>query len=814
MSEDSTASEKPEAHIDSSATDPPGTATDAIDEELTTTELDSDEGAGVDPERYISTADAELAEQFDETLTFHEYVERIFEHPVAAAHSTKYLLHAIEAMGTRTVIEEGEEKTRYRFFDDPYNDGEHAVLGNTEILNQFVQDLKAIASNRGKQESIIWFEGPTATGKSELKRCLINGLHAFSKTPEGRRYTVEWNTTAATGRNRDPLTYGDDSSIGEADWYESPVQAHPLLVLPKAARHDVLGDLNSVDPSPIETTVNGELPPFSREMYETLAEEYRNDDDIFSAITAPEHLRVKNYVVEEGQGIGVLHTEDDGSPKERLVGAWMPGMLRELDSRGRKNSQAFSYDGVLSQGNNLLTVVEDAAKHSDLLENLLNVPDEEHVKLDKGIGMDVDTQLIIISNPDLTVELDQYEDRNDADPLKALKRRLTQYEFRYLLNVSLEAQLLWRELTNSSELWTMQDETEIQTNVRAPLTLDIKATHADRSADKGTDGVVTRELAPHTIQAAALYNVVSRLDSEGLPPQLSIVEKALLYDHGYIHIGDEQLEKEDFDWPDNQADGTAGIPITYTRDVLSTLVSEPSDRYHESLPVEDVVLPRDVLDAMATRLATTPVFSGAEAARFETLLVNVKDRIFEEQEEDVREAILREEGVSRGAVEEYIEHVFAWGTDETIETGTGETDRPDAMTMKLFETEALGRFDTDEYDGTEPSGAVREFRSDEIIVAVNNILWEERGEDFDIEDVDYRDVPALSTAIETNDWSDVRSAFEDLDPAQWDAPKENTQTAQVKAESIRNMQEMFGYSAASAELVSRRVMNEARHLWD
>ncbi len=148
---------------------------------------------------------------------------------------------------------------------------------------------------------------------------------------------------------------------------------------------------------------------------------------------------MKNYVVDVGQGIGVLHSEDDGSPKERLVGSWMPSMLRELDSRGRKNPQAFSYDGVLSQGNGLLTVVEDAAQHADLLQKLLNVPDESHVKLDKGIGMDIDTQLLIISNPDLDAELDKYSDRNGRDPLKALKRRLDKHEFTYLTNLSLEA---------------------------------------------------------------------------------------------------------------------------------------------------------------------------------------------------------------------------------------------------------------------------------------------------------------------------------------------------------------------------------------
>jgi predicted Ser/Thr protein kinase len=224
-----------------------------------------------------------------------------------------------------------------------------------------------------------------------------------------------------------------------------------------------------------------------------------------------------------------------------------------------------------------------------------------------------------------------------------------------------------------------------------------------------------------------------------------------------------------------------------------------------------VVLPEDVLDAMANGLAGTPVFSEAEAARFEDLLVQVKDYVFEEQAEDVREAILRDEGVSREAVEEYIEHVFAWGTDESFES---ENEHPDPVKMKLFEIEALGRFEEADYDGSTPSDAVEAFRNDRIILAVNNILWEERGEEFDVEDVDYRDVPALRTALETNDWTDVESAFEDLDPAQWDSPKENTQTAAVKADTIRNMQELFDYSEASAELVSRRVMTEARHRWD
>ena len=119
---------------------------------------------------YVSAADRTLEETYEEPMDVPTYVDRLFENPTIASHASKYLLEAIEAAGTRTVVEEGEEKERYRFFDDPHNGGEHAILGNTEVLNGFVDDLRSIAAGRAKDEKIIWFEGPTATGKSELKR--------------------------------------------------------------------------------------------------------------------------------------------------------------------------------------------------------------------------------------------------------------------------------------------------------------------------------------------------------------------------------------------------------------------------------------------------------------------------------------------------------------------------------------------------------------------------------------------------------------------------------------------------------------------
>lgn len=754
---------------------------------------------------FIREADRELTETYEEPMGIEEYVDCILEQPQLASHASKYLLEAIESAGTRTVVEEGEENERYRFFDDPHNDGEHAILGNTEVLNEFVDDLRSIASQRGKEEKIVWLEGPTATGKSEMKRCLINGLREYSKTDEGRRYTIEWNVAGA--RESSGLTYGDQPVSDEDDWYASPVQSHPLTVFPPTVRQHLLDEINERLDDHIEIQVGSKLDPFCREAYDYLEEQYRRQgrDDLFSAVTNPEHLRVKNFVVDIGDGIGVLHSEDEGTPKERLVGSWMAGMLQKLDSRGRKNPQAFSYDGVLSQGNGLLTLVEDAAQHADLLQKLLNVPDERHVKLDKGIGMDIDTQLIIISNPDLEAQLNQHADRQGQDPLKALKRRLDKHEFRYLTNLSLEAELLRRELTNETEVWVADSYDQLEEMIRESLTITVRGSEQD---------VTERELAPHAIESAALYSVVTRLDTDDLPPGLDLVDKARLFDAGFIRDGDDQRGKDEFDFADDATDGQHGIPVTYTRDVVADLLYEEQDRHHPDFSVENIIMPRDVLDAMADGLRDAPVFSDTERTEFENRVVQVKNQIFSAQEEDVLTAIMREKRVDVATVEEYVEHVYAWAEEEPIVNDRGEHEDPDPLKMKVFEIEHLGRFDEKHYSGTEPSEAVRSFRIEKIITALNRHAWHNRDEEFRVKDVNPKEIPVIRTVLGSHDWEEVSRTFEDFDPRQWDDPPTGTETATVKEETIDNMIEMFDYSEASAELTSRHVMSQVSYKWD
>jgi predicted Ser/Thr protein kinase len=292
------------------------------------------------------------------------------------------------------------------------------------------------------------------------------------------------------------------------------------------------------------------------------------------------------------------------------------------------------------------------------------------------------------------------------------------------------------------------------------------------------------------------------------------VDKALLFDRGYLMEGDERVDIDDYDLETTTEDGDHGIPVTYVRDIVADLLHEPQDRHHPDLPVEHVLMPRDVLNAVAEGLEDAPVFSTNEATEYEERVVTVKNYIFGQQEQDVLDAMMRDKRVDEATVEEYIEHVYAWESDDQIENERGERVDPDPLKMKVFEIEHLGRFDDKNYDGNEPDHAVEQFRTDKIITALNRHAWQRRDEEFRVGDVNPKEIPVINTVLGSYDWDDIQRTYEDFEPGQWDNPPSGTETARLKDKTLDNMVEMFDYTPASAELTSRHVMSQVSYRWD
>jgi predicted Ser/Thr protein kinase len=701
---------------------------------------------------YIQQATEEQSRKAEESMSIDELLEHCQDNPIPVSDAVNYLLAAVEHFGTRTVFENGEEKERYCFFDDPYGNGEHAILGNTETLNSFVSELRRRASEEGENDKIIWFLGPTATGKSELKRCLINGLKGFAESEEGAKYTLEWTLDEYSADAR--MSYGDGTGVAK-DYYKSPVNTNPLLLLPEETREKFVSDVDE------DIEVRGRLDPFSREAMSLL----EDDVDSFEEIVNGEFVQAKRYYPEVGDGIGVLHSEDSGNPKQKLVGSWMEGAMQKFAKRGQKNPQAFSYDGVLSQGNGLISIVEDAGHHSDVLDKMLNVCEEEMVKLDNKISMDIDTIIAIFSNPDLEGQLSEYSSEIQEDPLRALRRRLDKYEFSYLTTIGIEGLLIKRLLQDGSFIW--DGEEDRMKKVAEPMEL------------------YGSEIAPRTVEAAAMYEMVTRLDD--FHSSWDRTDMAMLLEGDKVLSPQgEWVSAEDYDMDYDEVGGKQGVPVTFTVDAIVELCHS-----------EDVVLPQDVITRMVNNMDSEPMFDSEERKDFTNLVIDVDEYILDKQAEDVLEAMVGDVEVTEEDVREYVDGVLAWKENED--------DKYDAYELMEFEKRYLGQPDRDYMDSATPSGAIVNFRQ-EIIAPINRYMWKHRDEDYKVDDVPLSESPSLEPLLEDNDWDTVTRVFPEADLEQWERPPEDTETEELKEKTIERMKELFAYSDESAEEVSQRVI--------
>jgi len=697
-------------------------------------------------ESIIQKSSEERGHREEDVMQLDEFLDFAEDNPISIADSVNYLLCAIEHYGTREVIENGEEIERYRFFDDPYCNGENAILGNTRELNEFVDEVRRRASEEGDNNKIIWFVGPTASGKSELKRCIINGIRAYSETDEGARYTLEWTLDDSSSNSR--MSYGEKASI-EKRYYKSPINVNPLTILPPKTRENYMNYVRS------DFELDCKLGPFSKEVLESLEE-----DMDFQEIVSEGFVRVKRVYPEVGDGIGVLHSEDNGNPKQKIVGSWMEGAMQKFAKRGHMNPQAFSYDGVLSQGNGLVSIVEDGAHHFDVLAKMLNVCEEEMVKLNNKISMDLDTLIMIFSNRDLEERLREYSSSGQSDPMRAVRRRLDKYEFGYLTTVGIEGMLIKRILFDENYLWEDEDRME-------------KVSEEERIYDT--------EIAPRTIEAAAMYEVSTRVDCSG-EDSIALIE--------YLETGEDfpvgkMINTSESIIHSSIIDGDSGIPVTYTVDKIVEKVQE-----------NDFVLPTHVTRAMRDGFEDEPMFDGKELEEFNGACAYTENYIYSKQQEDVLQAMVGDITVTEEDVRNYIDSILAWDDDRD--------DEYDAYELREFETRYLGQDISNYGKKAKAEKEIVEFREG-ILSPINKYMWDKREEDFTIDDVPLSECPPLKTLLDENDWDMVERVFPDADLRLWESPPSDTEVNKLKQKTIKRMKEQ-GYSQESAEEVSNKVV--------
>ena len=117
--------------------------------------------------------------------SFQDYIDKVCHESQVARNSFQRIHDMIMSYGTSRYTEYKKEIVRYRFFDDPIEQGKDAVFGIDVHLMKLVNFFESAAAGYGTQKRVLLLHGPVGSAKSSISRLLKKGLEHYSKTDEG-----------------------------------------------------------------------------------------------------------------------------------------------------------------------------------------------------------------------------------------------------------------------------------------------------------------------------------------------------------------------------------------------------------------------------------------------------------------------------------------------------------------------------------------------------------------------------------------------------------------------------------------------------
>lgn len=236
-------------------------------------------------------------------LSFAEYLEVVAANPVSQARDTaRYIRDAFDFYGSSPVKRAYGTFTRYHLFDAPFDGGRDRVIGH-EPVQEAIYGLLTDFVRAGRVNKLILLHGPNGSAKSSLIACIMRALEDYSQKPEGALYTFNWVFPA--GRmERGNIGFGGRRPLDVHDTYahlaEGDVDArlrtesrdHPLLLLPRAQRLELLRTMLGEDAQLPKSLAEGELSPKARQIYEALLRAYQGD-----LAEVLKHVQVERFMI-------------------------------------------------------------------------------------------------------------------------------------------------------------------------------------------------------------------------------------------------------------------------------------------------------------------------------------------------------------------------------------------------------------------------------------------------------------------------------------------------------------------------------------
>lgn len=550
--------------------------------------------------------------------SFFEYLEMVKGNSSLARNAFQRMYDMVLSWGVENYIDYKKEVARYKFFDDPIENGKDAVFGLDIQLMKLVNFFKSAAYGYGTEKRVLLLHGPVGSAKSTIARVLKKGIEHYSKTDAGALYSFKWIDPSGKG---EPL-------FGGATEMMSPMNEDPLKLIPEDMRAQVITELNRSSKSEYRVNIKGDLDPASRFVMRELMKRYHGD-----WVKVMDHVRVVRITLSEKDrmGIGTFQPKDEkNQDSTELTGDINYRKIAEYGSDS--DPRAFNFDGEFCVANRgVIEFIEVLKLDVAFLYDLLTASQEHKIKPKKFAQTDIDEVIIGHTNEP------EFRKLQNNEFMEALRDRTVKIDIPYITK--------------------LKHETKIY--------------EKDFNAHK----IRGKSIAPHTIEVAAMWAILTRLETPK-KANLSLMQKLKLYDgktlSGFTEENVKELRK------DAVREGLDGVSPRYVQDKISNAIvkSELS-----------CVNPFMILNELESGLKNHTLIASEDRRREYRELISIVKQEYEDiVKNEVQRAISADEDAIAKLCGNYIDNVKAYTQRERVKNKyTGMDEEPDERLMRSIE---------------------------------------------------------------------------------------------------------------------------------
>lgn len=407
-----------------------------------------------------------------------------------------------------------------------------------------------------------------------------------------------------------------------------PMHEEPLKLIPLDQRERVIQEINERTRNEYKITLEGDLCPYCRYIFRELMEKYQGD-----WAKVMKHVRVRRMILSEKDrvGIGTFQPKDEkNQDSTELTGDINYRKIAEYGSDS--DPRAFNFDGEFNVANRgIIEFIEVLKLDVAFLYDLLGASQEHKIKPKKFAQTDIDEVIIGHTNEP------EYKKLQSNEMMEAFRDRTVKIDVPYNVRLSDEVAIYQRDFNQK---------------------------------------VVKKHIAPHTIEIAAMWAVLTRLE-EPKKASLSVLQKLKLYNGktlpGYTQDNVHELKVE------APREGMTGISPRYIQDKLSNaLVSSESSTS---------VNPFMVLNELESGLQHHSLITNEDQRkRYKELLAVVREEYEEIVKNEVQRAISADEDAIAKLCQNYIDNIKAYTQKEKVRNKyTGQAEPPDERLMRSIE---------------------------------------------------------------------------------------------------------------------------------